>query len=199
MKLTKSCVKSWVKPWCGFVLVVDVVNFSFWCKSLFPAVGEWTCDMTCKLGFKCLLLLIHITYLSTEGLWEFHCTSFIFEFKIQQVLLEIVLGIISFTPQDYGQKAQPECVQRADRAWLSLIFIARIFASCLSICTLNFRDCGTEGRKNREHRNFSCKGYNLWVTGSSQTCQTGPVVFYLVLPHLGQIPAARMEQRYTKP
>ena len=43
------------------------------------------------------------------------------------------------------------------------------------------------------------KGYNLWVTGSSQTCQTGPVVFYLVLPHLGQIPATRTEQRNTKP
>lgn len=50
-----------------------------------------------------------------------------------------------------------------------------------------------------EHRNFTCKVYNLWVTGSSQTCQTGLFVFYLVLPHLGQIPATWTELRYTKP
>lgn len=71
MKLTKSCVKSWVKPWCGFVLVVDVVNFSFWCKSLFPAIREWTCEMMCKLVFSRCKCLIHITQFSIEGLWEF--------------------------------------------------------------------------------------------------------------------------------
>lgn len=41
-KLTVALVKSRVQPGCGLVLVVDVVNFSLRCNSLFPAVGERT-------------------------------------------------------------------------------------------------------------------------------------------------------------
>ncbi len=48
-KLTVTRVKSWVQPRGGFVLVIDVVDLSFWGNSLLPTIRKRTWERTASV------------------------------------------------------------------------------------------------------------------------------------------------------